>query len=98
MTSDHDQHYEPAYRAALANSIKEGAWGRNSEHERLSEMFVGNPGVIVIVNHVDGRRQVSSAYRAVPTKLPPDERTPEAFHKKAIRRLRDRAWVRGAGT
>lgn len=98
VARDHDVHYEPAYRAALANSIEAGAWGRDRDSERQGEMFVGARGVIVIVNEVDGQRQVSSAYRDVPTKLAPDKRTPEAFRKKAMRRLRDRTGVKGADT
>lgn len=96
VTRDHDQHYEPAYRAALASSIEAGTWGRDRKHERRGEIFVGARGVIVIVNLVQGQRQVSSAYRDVPKKLPPDKRTPEAFHKKAMRRLRDRTGLKGA--
>lgn len=98
LASDHDRFYQPAYRNALENAIATNSWGRDHKHERKSEMFVGERGVIVIVNRVRGRRQISSAYRSVPRGLPPDEHSPKAFHKQALRRLYDRTGVKGAGS
>lgn len=107
VLGDHDRYYEPAYRQALEQAIAAGRWGLDNETDdhrkrgkRRAERFVGDNGVVVVVNLVDRRRRrkVSSAYRVPPRGRATGAASNEDFLVAAIGKLRDKTSFDDGGT
>ena len=88
VLEDHDEYYEPAYRAALETACERGRIAPAIEDARSKLRAVGDNGVFLYLRrNRSGAAWVSSAIRVRPRGTPRPSR--RDFFNAAVRKLRD---------
>lgn len=90
VLTDHERYYLPSSLEAVRTGLESRTHAVIETRRGIRELFVGDSAIQVFLQlpDVDGLQRLATALRDPPSKSDP---TNEDFHKKAVRKLRDKA-------